>query len=1390
MAHHMTPKTTAHAPAPRARGALLAFSLAITVWATSPAFAQPDGARPPEASTEAVLLEQARFWTQEGRLDLALQSLTRVLDGDPDSIDALYELGVVHLRRGDLPGARASLLSLQRLPGAQSEADRLKADIDAASLDARQIEEARRLAAAGDYDAAVRVYDRVFSGVAAPRQFAIEYYLTMAGLEARWLEARRGLENLARGEPQAADLALALATVLSYREDTRRAGLRQMHALAGQPAIRKDALDAMRDGLLWLGARPEDATLFEEYLALRPDDAQIQARLESVRNPQGEALVAMLRREGYGHLEAGDIAAAEQSFTAALEENDQDAGALAGLGIVRGRQEQFSEAAELLRQAIRRDPENRADFIKALDSVSFWADMQDARRAKSFGEFDTARQLLADIKPADEEQRAELSLLRGELALDMKHWTNAQRYYAEALEIAPENGPAFVGLLTAFELGGDGERIEAFLQSPQGRKGERFGAPDVRSAAAKARGWLAAQRHDVAAASSWYAVALQLAPGDPWARLEAARLHAAAGRQDEAEALFAGADISGDSDFVLAAAMYQSGEGRWGRALALLESVPAAQRTAPTQQLLKRARLRQDIERAMIAREGLGVGETRQALMALYAPFETHPDDTQLLAAKLIDIGAGDNAIALLRQAADQRTDAEARALADTAAMMVAAGDLGGAKAVFDRLQRVSRTMPADDRQRVAQAYDNYSVALARDLMAQRDYPRAADQVGRVLASNPVHGPALRTLAEIKIRMGAAREGLNFYRMALDVDPGDRDALRGVVGAAIDMRLFAMAADILDAALIDSPEEPQVYRLIADLAKATGDIRTAIDATEMAKRLEADQPDAGMDADAPMAFDPVGAGSNPFRMRAPTQNGQPAAVPMVSTPADAPRLQPIGWTTPDTAHDRHDKTEPDRPYGAAPLLLYVEPDPYSAVWTQDTPTPHALDARLWSVAQQDGALYATASDAPSGRQEEDLSPDRFRQRLRDLNDGRRTLPTTRETPRRIARVDADYDWELASLRARDAAHTSAGLGFRYRTGDEGLSQLTEFSSPFTFSIPAGGRLELTAEPVFLSAGTLEDDPFTLRQLGLLATIDPDARTPDNVASVESAGGVGFSTAYRLGALSMDVGVTPVGFEAASVVGGIALRHTFESGFTAAVAGSRRAVRDSVLSYAGAEDPLTGDVFGGMVDNRLQFELGIAGADSSIYLNGAVSVVQGHFTEDNIGYQADMGANFDVLQVHTGELSTGVNLTYFGYEENQRFFSLGHGGYFSPQNFLSATVPLTFTQQNERMKIEAGGAIGIQYFQEDAADFFPGRTDLQLQALDVAIAEAVENNLQDRQDITYDANRQTSLAVRAGVDFEYKLTPAVSFTAHALLDRSADWTQITGRFGLKYHYGAL
>src|SRR5256885_4873458 len=146
-----------------------------------------------------------------------------------------------------------------------------------------------------------------------PGDLALESYQPAGGAPGGWQEARDGLRRLVRRAPAEVRYKLALAKLLTYREETRREGVGMLAVLARDPTIGKDAGASWRQALLWLSPTDRDVPLFREWLKAHPRDTEVARHLERVRN-------AGIIRDGFAALDRGDLREAQRLFDLAGNE--------------------------------------------------------------------------------------------------------------------------------------------------------------------------------------------------------------------------------------------------------------------------------------------------------------------------------------------------------------------------------------------------------------------------------------------------------------------------------------------------------------------------------------------------------------------------------------------------------------------------------------------------------------------------------------------------------------------------------------------------------------------------------------------------------------------------------------------------------------------------------------------------------------------------------------------------------------------------------------------------------------------------------------------------------------------------------------------------------------
>jgi len=221
--------------------------------------------------------------------------------------------------------------------------------------------------------------------------------------------------------------------------------------------------------------------------------------------------------------------------------------------------------------------------------------------------------------------------------------------------------------------------------------------------------------------------------------------------------------------------------------------------------------------------------------------------------------------------------------------------------------------------------------------------------------------------------------------------------------------------------------------------------------------------------------------------------------------------------------------------------------------------------------------------------------------------------------------------------------------------------------------------------------------------------------------------------------------------------------------------SRRSVTDSLLSYAGTYDPGTGTTWGGVTKNGGRADIAYDLGRYGIYGNAGFYMFDGVNVARNQSIELGGGLYARAWESRTSTLTYGVNLTTFAYDKNLRRFTYGHGGYFSPQNYLSVALPIEWVGGNSRIRYRVAGAFGIQSFREDGQSLYPNDSELQ---------DAIETVVADDDDSTlvtgYDSKSSTGVGFNLGGTVEYLLAPNIVIGGAASFDNARDYDEV--KFG--------
>ncbi len=156
-----------------------------------------------------------------------------------------------------------------------------------------------------------------------------------------------------------------------------------------------------------------------------------------------------------------------------------------------------------------------------------------------------------------------------------------------------------------------------------------------------------------------------------------------------------------------------------------------------------------------------------------------------------------------------------------------------------------------------------------------------------------------------------------------------------------------------------------------------------------------------------------------------------------------------------------------------------------------------------------------------------------------------------------------------------------------------------------------------------------------------------------------------------------------------------------------VTASRRPISSSLLSFGGAVDPYTGTKWGGVRKNGVQLDLSYdRGGPHGVWGNVAYHQLTGKNVADNQRMQAMAGYYYKVINENDRQVRVGLNTMWWHYQKDLSDYTLGQGGYYSPQQYLSFSLPLLYRERTENWSWELGGSVSISNSSTDGSKRYP------------------------------------------------------------------------------------
>ncbi|WP_433975748.1 cellulose synthase subunit BcsC-related outer membrane protein [Tunturiibacter lichenicola] len=301
---------------------------------------------------------------------------------------------------------------------------------------------------------------------------------------------------------------------------------------------------------------------------------------------------------------------------------------------------------------------------------------------------------------------------------------------------------------------------------------------------------------------------------------------------------------------------------------------------------------------------------------------------------------------------------------------------------------------------------------------------------------------------------------------------------------------------------------------------------------------------------------------------------------------------------------------------------------------------------------------------------------------------------------------------LDAIESSSSSYFGGDSSVVFHSGQPGFDSLTAYSanSEESMMLSRGARATVVVHPILLESGTAGADAAF--QMG---TLPLGALSP-----VQTAAGVGGELQLRTRSFGAAVGYTPRGFLVENVTGRLLIQP--DNG-PVTLTLERQPIEDTQLSYAGLRDlgsatpSFPGNIWGGVISNAASLQISRSEAASGWYIQGGGQYMTGQHVESNHRIDGFAGAYWSIWNhPEYGKLTLGMNFFGMHYANNQRLFTYGNGGYFSPGAYLLSSVPITFDGvYGSRFHYKVAGSLGLQAFQEDASPYFPIDSALQAAA---------------------------------------------------------------------------
>ena len=319
-------------------------------------------------------------------------------------------------------------------------------------------------------------------------------------------------------------------------------------------------------------------------------------------------------------------------------------------------------------------------------------------------------------------------------------------------------------------------------------------------------------------------------------------------------------------------------------------------------------------------------------------------------------------------------------------------------------------------------------------------------------------------------------------------------------------------------------------------------------------------------------------------------------------------------------------------------------------------------------------------------------------------------PADNDSFTRLTRNDEKDDWLKRGIRS-DAADqyrqqdVNVTLMHDYwgSSGTPGYSDLEAHTTMLQADAPLyDGRMFFRSDMVNMEVGQFGTDSSGQyrEDWGTCAETYCSGRTN------QSARGASVAVGWRNDTWDMDIGTTPMGFKVVDVVGSLSYSSDLGPlGYT--LNAHRRPISSSMLAFAGQTDPNTNTTWGGVRATgggvSLSYDKGEA---HGVWSSLSADTLNGKNVEDNWRVRWMTGYYYKLVNENNRRVTVGLNNMVWRYDKDLSGYSLGQGGYYSPQEYVSFAVPVVWRQRTDNWSWELGGSVSWSHSKTNTQPRYP------------------------------------------------------------------------------------